>query len=365
MWYHASTSSDPPADGEAPIAPLSSGSIGIARSRNGLAWQRDAVGATTEGTETPGVCLGPNVDAWWEFDTAHVGLGQVMTPMSGTTVISEGGVYIMYYFGGSFEETDLSAYGGPPGSGGVKGMKMRIGVAVSQDGLSWGRVEGDDPTGACMGPYDLDDDNSNSFIDMNAPKPNDIEEELYTAWPEVITSEGANTSYSMFYSTMTKKKKEKCIALGKSKNGFKWYKGGVILRPGPDEFDINGVARCHVIKDAVFENGLWKENEKMSMFYEGIGSDNRHKVCLATSDDEGLTWTKQGIAFDFGVDGEWDSSGVGSPHVLRLADGTIRMYYTGQSSDGRTAIGVARLSGLNLGGPWEREDSKMPTFAES
>jgi hypothetical protein len=73
--------------------------------------------------------------------------------------MTEGGIYIMYYMGGSFEETPLGDYmvdDALPESARqakITGMKMKIGVAVSQDGISWGRVEGDDPTGACMVPF--------------------------------------------------------------------------------------------------------------------------------------------------------------------------------------------------------------------
>ena len=38
--------------------------------------------------------------------------------------------------------------------------------------------------------------------------------------------------------------------------------------------------------------------------------------------------------------------------MIRLDDGTCRMYYTGQGSDGSTAIGVAKLG---EDGVWKRE----------
>merc|ERR1712157_647641 len=93
------------------------------------------------------------------------------------------------------EETSISDYikgDFPDMEAKIKGMKMRIGVAVSQDGETWGRVEGDDPTGACMVPYDKNDPEAsamykgmkdeytgNELIDM-------LEEELYVGWPEVV-----------------------------------------------------------------------------------------------------------------------------------------------------------------------------------
>ena len=105
----------------------------------------------------------------------------------------------------------------------IKGMKMKIGVALSQDGASWGRVEGDDASGACIAPYDASDPNMKSV----ALQRNDddsllnLEEELYCAWPEVavkIAPEGEEKmnlgkerpSFFMYYSTMRKADKQKC-----------------------------------------------------------------------------------------------------------------------------------------------------------
>ena len=42
----------------------------------------------------------------------------------------------------------------------LTGMKLRIGAAISRDGITWGRIEGDDPSGACMVPYDTRDINN-------------------------------------------------------------------------------------------------------------------------------------------------------------------------------------------------------------
>jgi hypothetical protein len=79
--------------------------------------------------------------------------------MTTPAVMTEGGVYLMYYMGGSYEEESVQNYMETPTDATVQGMKLKIGVAVSQDGVSWGRVEGDDPTGACMVPYDESDPN--------------------------------------------------------------------------------------------------------------------------------------------------------------------------------------------------------------
>ena len=148
MWYHG-RSQAMANDKESNIPPLSTGRIGRATSLNGLVWEKDTQGSASEDAED--VTLGLNQESWWGFDTAHVGLGNVLLPMSTPAVLTEGGVYIKYYFGGSHEEAPLADFTDKELPESLKdvtirGMNMKIGVAVSQDGKTFGRVEGDDPS---------------------------------------------------------------------------------------------------------------------------------------------------------------------------------------------------------------------------
>lgn len=357
MWFHGRSK-----EMDAPnLPPLSTGRIGRATSKNGLVWIKDEEGSVSE--DTPGVSLGLNKDSWWSFDTSHVGLGNVLLPMSTPAVLSESGVYLMYFMGGSYEETQIAEYieNAPASVQGasIQGMKMRIGVAISQDGISWGRVEGDDPTGAVLVPHDKNDPNGK----FNAP-PKGMPEELYCAWPEVTVNLDApkDESFLMFYSTMTKDTKEKCIARAVSGDGFRWQKTGICLRPDESGLDAGGIARCCVIRDADYDafSGTWIEKNSWTMFYEGVSpEDKKHRVLMATSRDS-KTWTKQGLALDIGDGSEaWDFGGVGSPHVVRIDDGSLRMYYTGQGTDGSTAIGVAKLMPGSASGQWTREQATI------
>jgi len=378
MWYHGRSSAnntnvDDNDDEESILLPpLSTGRIGRAISKNGLQWEKSSnfdLGAS-RAEDTDDVSLGLNMESWWSFDTAHVGLGQVLLPMSNPAVITDGGVYLMYYMGGNLEETDLSLYmessttnnAAPPPETKIQGMKMRIGVALSQDGITWGRIEGDDPTGACMVPYEKSDPSTKGDIDT-ASTVWKVEEELYCAWPDVFVNTNTNKKlfggkeqqpFHMYYSTMTKDGKEKAIARAVSDDGFRWYKRGVCLRPGgsgngdtnDDNLDTAGCARSIVFKEIEFDQvkGNWESVPKLDapwiMYYEGVSSvDRKHRILKAESED-GITWVKKGIVFDVG-DG-WDCNGVSSPHILRMDDGTVRMYYTGLGENGSTAIGVAR-----------------------
>jgi hypothetical protein len=98
MWYHGrSKEPDNEApDSDAPLPPTSTGRIGMAYSRNGLHWERAKEGSESEDKDD--VSLGLNKESWWGFDTAHVGLGQVLLPMSTPAIMSEGGTSIQLYY---------------------------------------------------------------------------------------------------------------------------------------------------------------------------------------------------------------------------------------------------------------------------
>ena len=324
MWYHGRSKK---LDEDKSLPPLSTGRIGRAKSKNGLVFVKDRQGSSSEDVE--GVAVGLNQESWWGFDTAHVGLGSVLMPMSTPAVMAEGGIYLMYYMGGSHEETPIGDYVDKdmPADATIKGMKMKIGVCVSQDGKTWGRVEGDDPSGACMVPYDSKDPNTKELADLKDDDNSDLNlpEELYCAWPDVVVkidaSNAENSGFFMYYSTMTKKDKEKSIAVAVSSDGFRWFKRGLCLQPTKEEgsMDDGGCARCNVVRNASYdeESNQWSDAPGYTMYYEGVSTiDNKHRIMMAESKD-GRKWTKKGVVLDVGNDGVWDCDGVGSPHILR------------------------------------------------
>ena len=178
-------------------------------------------------------------------------------------------------------------------------------------GFSWGRVEGDDPSGACVVPYDRKNPN-------NEEQRKNLDEELYCGWPEVVvTPSNQERAFSMFYSTMLKENKQKCISYATSQDGFRWVKEGVCLTPDESGLDAGGCARCTVLRDAEWDGSNWKELSTWTMYYEGVSKDdNKHRVMMAKSRD-GKTWEKAGLVFDVGSADSWDSEGVGSPSVIR------------------------------------------------
>jgi len=302
MWYHGRSISN----NDSNLAPLSTGQIGYATSRNGLHWEK-----CSTIPEDEKLCLGINNEDWWTFDTAHVGLGQVLQPTASSPAMqTDAGVYMMYYMGGNKEEIPISKYLPSPSDQKIMGMNMCIGIAISQDGIHWGRIEGDYPNGSVLEP-----DNK----------------ELYVAWPDVIKLENI---YVMHYSTLTESK-QKCIHYATSEDGFRWEKRGTCITPD-QEYDDNGVARSHVMYD--------DEKKLFVMFYDGVSSkDNKHRICAAVSEDGVGNWRKVGVVLDLPEDVDsWDGYGLSNPHAIELDDGTVRMYYIGQDKNGNTAVGVAR-----------------------
>jgi hypothetical protein len=319
MWYHGRTQ-ELNDDAEKALPPLSTGRIGRATSRNGLVWKKDRAGSVSE--DVSDVSLGLNQESWWGFDTAHVGLGNVLLPMSTPAVMTEGGVYIMYYMGGNFEEVSVADYTDKElpealKDAKMKGMNMKIGVAVSQDGTTWGRVEGDDPSGACIVPYRKDDPNH-----MADSVPRDMPEEMYCGWPEVtVNLDGsAEEAFIMYYSAMLADDKQKCIGAAVSPDGFRWVKKGICMTPTAGTLDDGGCARVCAMRMAEYDADtmVWSEATGFTMYYEGVSTkDNKHRILKATSVD-GIKWTKEGLALDVASDADaWDHGGVGSPDILR------------------------------------------------
>lgn len=205
----------------------------------------------------------------------------------------------------------------------VKGLRMEIGVAVSQDGAHWSRVEGPNPFCSILEPG----------------KPGDFDGQS-VGWPCVIEVE---SEYRMYYHSYNALARKYCVGLAVARDGLmNWKKRGVVFQGGnsPNDFDARGASRRHVVK---LESGGYK------MWYEAISDKEVHSIGCASSPD-GYQWTKLSATPIFeansAVAGAWDAGGVGSPHVIWLEDTrTWRMYYTGFNIDGdmlyKSSIGVA------------------------
>mmetsp|Transcript_89748 Transcript_89748/g.131382 ORF Transcript_89748/g.131382 Transcript_89748/m.131382 type:complete len:433 (+) Transcript_89748:44-1342(+) len=322
MWYHGRDIDFDPDVMKAPT-----GRVGLAESPDGISW------TAIDGDEYQGAVLDPNKEEWWGFDTTHSGVGDVQgisTDKVRGADENQGSVQFMYCFGGDGEEVDVSGLdmGGKtvPDGTSIMGLRMRIGLALSFDGVHWTRLEGAHHSGA--------------LFDVGAEGEWDS---LFNAWPTVI--QHSKNDFRMFYNSFDASTSRFSIGLCRSEDGIKWTKSGKILEGGEgDAFDARGCSRRCVIADPNSEGGYL-------MFVEGIDRDGKHSIGLYTSED-GLAWSRTSdSALLSGSDDKdaWDHGSIGSPWVVPLSeDGSCRLYYSSGGESGSSGIGMAK----SLGKDW-------------
>ncbi|GIL85766.1 hypothetical protein Vretimale_13208 [Volvox reticuliferus] len=345
MWYSGRRSDSPATAGVDALAP-SSGSIGVAVSRDGIRWSRgcDVIeGARGEDAAADvGTVLSPNQD-WWTFDTCHLAPGDVQV-LSNSSVSSGVGVYWMFYSGGDFEPVMLpEGFPGSGGSGGgerqpVEGLRLRPGLAMSQDGRNWARIEADHHTGALFEVGGATEKTEklifNGSIQVLAVGPRDMR---------------------MYYSAYDTSRRRFVVALATSPDGFKWIQRGVVFDPaaiagagaasddeddGGAAFDALGPAALSVVRDI--------DNRQFLMFYEAVATDNRRSIGLAVSKD-GASWRRYPVPVlepepPAGPNDPWDGGDVGSPCGVSMSAGRWRLYYGGRKHSGKgpwQGIGLA------------------------
>lgn len=261
MWYYGRPKNNPGSD-----------SIGLAVSSNGVHWQRREK-ATEEGSV---MSCGED---WWAFDTMSIRPSEVMV-MSSSKVRAASAVYWLYYTGYNSEEVELpqdfslqfdlsnpqrDQFGGE--SDFRKVFKSLPGLAISQDGRNWARIEGDHHSGA------LFDVGSNGDWDS-----------LYIASPHVVFHSAGDLR--MYYHSFDLQEKKFSIGIARSRDGIKWVKLGKIMGGGLIKgcFDEMGVVNACVVRDKKVGNYL--------MAYEGVDEDGKRSIGLAVSSDGLKDWRR-------------------------------------------------------------------------
>jgi len=93
------------------------------------------------------------------------------------------------------------------------------------------------------------------------------------------------------------------------------------------------------------------ENGQYVMVYSGKGTSGGYQIGRAASSD-GIHWTKgpcDGPVLSRGGAGEWDEESVTPATMLKMNDGTHRLYYVGRNNAGVCGLGLATSTdGINF-----------------
>ena len=322
MWYH----------GRSDINNNTSESIGLAVSSNGIHWAREE---NVRSSGDAGLVMNCSKN-WWAFDTDSIRPSE-MVIMSSPMYSA---VYWLYYTGYSSEEVNLS---GAPNilqnpervHGGDKKdenhkigkiFKSLPGLACSQDGRHWARIEGDHHSGA--------------LLDVGSDKEWDS---LFIAAPHVVVH--SNDDLRMYYHSYDVENGQFALGVARSRDGIRWVKLGKILGGGSKgSFDEIGVKNACVVRNSKEGNYL--------MAYEGVSADGMRYIGLAVSPDGLKNWTRlqEDPVLKPSEDDGWDNKGVGSPCLIQM-EGNVdkwRLYYIGVGCGGRNGIGLAVSEGGNI-----------------
>ncbi|KAL9225955.1 hypothetical protein vseg_001824 [Gypsophila vaccaria] len=323
MWYHGRSEKN-------------LGAVGLAVSSNGVHWQRGE--SSSDSSSGTGMVLSCAAD-WWAFDTKSIRPAEVMI-MSSDKVRFSSAVYWMYYTGFCSEKVELPRDSAEQYSlcnpeslqldsenGVITVFRTLPGLAISQDGRNWARIEGDHHSGA------LFDVGSHGEWDS-----------LFIASPHVVFH--ANGDLRMYYHSFDPEIGKFAIGLARSRDGIKWLKLRQVLNGGLTDgcFDEMGVINACVVRE--------KKDGKYLMAYEGIAKDGKKSIGLAVSDDGLRDWRRVGDhpVLQASSENSWDSKGVGSPCLVQMEgdEHQWRLYYNGVGLDGRTGIGFAVSQGNGI-----------------
>lgn len=282
---------------------LPTGSSGLATSTDGITFSK------VTGVYPDGSMLSPSHDGSGEWDEIQTGVGDVVR-------IDKDELH-MYYFGGSAEELTF-------GPGTIAGFRMRIGRAKSFDnGRTWTKDDS----------YLLDYDESEGF---------------FASWPRIVIHDDDDNQqpWSMYYHSFDGNKWRVFRAESFDK-GDTWNRTGLILEGGKseDDFDFSGIGTRSVIK--------WKTG--YLMIYEGVDKNSKHRLGAAFSKDGKKNWMKLNDGKPIlepggGPLGEWTKQVIGTPFVVNMPDGSLRLFHCAkESGDSKMAIGVVESKSGEIG----------------
>lgn len=281
MWYYARDRSFP-----AQIAPaFGSGSLALAHSKDGFAWER------IEGPEAKGAVMTPSA-APNAFDSTHVATGDVLR---------HEGEWLLAYHGGNHERpTDAAKLYLHPG------YVLRIGFARSSDGLRWNRIPGPLPGGA--------------FVEPGAG-------DVYVAFPSLVRDDAR---FLLYYTTVDKQGRYSRARVATSTDLRHWSAPGDLQwENDPLPFEGGGTVTRDIVRSPRPDLGRWLMTYTARDGRAETGE--RRSIGLAASDDARV-WRRvvDEPIVTVGRRGNWDSAGVANPRLV-ITESDVRVYYYGWS----------------------------------
>lgn len=302
-------------------------------------WERG--GGPARSSSDVGFVLNCGKD-WWAFDTDRIRPSE-MVIMPSTRVRASSAVYWLYYTGYTSERVEFCDHslefslenpdwcfinGGVSyeSCGNGKIFKSLPGLAISQDGRHWARIEGEHHSGA--------------LIDVGSEKEWDS---LFISSPHVVFH--GNGDLRMYYHSFDVEKGQFAVGIARSRDGIRWVKLGKIMGGGKaGSFDEFGVMNARVARS--------RRDGNYVMAYEGVAADGRRSIGMAISPDGLKEWVRlQDEAVMKPSDkGCWDDKGVGSPCLVHMDTeaNEWRLYYRGIGNGGRVGIGMAVSEGRDI-----------------
>lgn len=199
------------------------------------------------------------------------------------------------------------------------GIQMRIGRAKSLDnGRTWKR------RGVCL--------------DFEAS------EGLFASWPRIIRPKDDKKPWQMLYHAFNGSK-WRVFGATSVDQGNTWTRKGLQLEgdENPESFDSRGIGTRAV--------STWRGG--MLMIFEGVNQEMEHRLGAAFCKDEngegkwekmdldGFTQPGGPIAGPAeGPMGSWTTTVVGTPYLIAMPDGSLRLYHCGKDGDHGHSIGL-------------------------
>ena len=262
------------------------------------------------------------------------------------SAFKDGDVYRLYYGGADTN--------GPADCAGINGVRWRIGLATSTDGIHFDRVKGSAQGGAI-----LDIGGSGDFDSYLTYRPYVLKDgSIYRMW--------YNGSTKPFNCPTGKLADNRRIGYAESSDGVNFRRvndgpgiGGSVLPLGPaGSIDAQQVGYVWVIKDGA----------QYKMFYSANDASNFWRIALAVSTDA-RHWTKVpgklagGAVLDLGPPGGFDVACAYQPSVVKERDSLYRMWYRGCQAAGKfggPSRGVIGYAESNDGITWVKIDQNGP-----